>query len=210
VLHNLGVAIGLVAPMSARGGWLNADQAFSQASMRDGPWKGMSAARHVAKQWIKLMDREQFGELQRLSNTRVPSYLDEQMGVRRVGMLVDTGYYAVADFAAIQLAQFVQGCAPAAAALVQDDGYDPEGIHAPEERDRVVHRAAEGGDPVVVPFSHQIVRAWFGERGHDWAHDRGFDVTPIALGHQHVTPYVCCRPAPHIQVIAWLQPVQSQ
>lgn len=122
VLHNLGVAIGLVAPMSARGGWLIAEQAFAQASMRDGPWKGTSAARYVVKQWLKLMDHDQYGELQRVTNTRVPSYLDSQIGVRRVGMLADTGYYAVADFAAIQLAQFVQGCAPAATEIIRDDG----------------------------------------------------------------------------------------
>ena len=67
--------------------------------------------------------------------------------------------------------------------------YDPEGIPAPDPKDRVVFRSDEGGEPVSVHFSHQIVRAWFGERDYDWVVDRGFDVTPIALGHQQAVAY---------------------
>lgn len=179
VLHNLGTAIGRVAPMSTQGGWLLTQQAFLQTSQREGPWKGMNAAKYVVKQWLKLMDRGHFRLLQTMVNRQKPSYLDESIGVRRIGMLADTGFFAVVDFSAIQLAQFLQGCTPARGELIQDLGYDPEDLPCPVEGvgTNRIFRAFEGREPLAVPALDVVVRAWFGDQNHEWDPYHGTDVT---------------------------------
>eukprot|EP00037_Helgoeca_nana_P031635 m.406437 g.406437 ORF g.406437 m.406437 type:complete len:2639 (+) comp28436_c0_seq2:95-8011(+) len=184
VLHNFGTAIARVAPTSIQGGWLTMQQAFMQSSRRDGPWKGMNAALYVMKQWLKLMDREQFQQLQAMVNSRKPSYLDESIGVRRTAMLADSGYFSVTDFAAIQLAQFLQGCTPARGELVRDLGFDPESLPTPVLEHGVsrVLKAFEGQAPLAIPAAEMILRAWFGDANHEWDEEVGMDVT---LGAQH-------------------------